>query len=90
MYFSPGQSKCTNQEGRSTSLIYELVAASNRELDLLSSAYWTSVPHTIAVTMLGEGRITKRGVFPPEAAVDPAFFLEELRSRGLEVREKEE
>lgn len=79
-----------SKEGRQTSHLYELVAASNRELDLLSSAYWTSAPHTIAVTMLGEGRITKSGVFPPETAVDPTLFVEQLRSRGLDVRERED
>jgi lysine 6-dehydrogenase len=77
-----------SKEGRQTSRIYELVAASNRELDLLSSAYWTSVPLTIAVAMLGEGRITKPGVFPPETAVDPALFLEQLKNRGLDVCER--
>ena len=77
------------KEGRQTSRIYELVAASNRELDLLSSASWTSVPHRVAVAMLADGRTNKRMVFVPETAVYPELFLQELRNRELGVSERE-
>jgi saccharopine dehydrogenase (NAD+, L-lysine-forming) len=74
--------------GRKTGWVCETVVGSNRDLDLLSSAYWTSIPHSISVAMLGRGAIEKYGVFPPETAVDADLFLGELRKSGIEVAEK--
>jgi saccharopine dehydrogenase-like NADP-dependent oxidoreductase len=77
------------RNGKDNGRRYETAVGSNRELDLLSSAFWTSVPHSIVVCMLGRGDIRKRGVLSPEKAVDPSLLLEELEIFGLKVSEME-
>ena len=77
------------RNGKDKGWRYETAVGSNRELDLLSSAFWTSVPHSIVVCMLGRGDIRKRGVLPPEKAVDPSLLLEELEKFGIKVSEME-
>ncbi len=41
----------------------------------------TGVPQAIGLKMLAEGRITRTGVFAPEADVDPDEFFDELGPR---------
>ncbi|NLC45955.1 MAG: saccharopine dehydrogenase [Firmicutes bacterium] len=45
----------------------------------------TGVPLAIGALMMGKGEITRKGVFAPEAAVDPDRFIEELSKRNVEV-----
>ena len=50
----------------------------------------TGVPLAIAAMMLATGRMDKKGVITPEAAIDPAYFLESYASycgEGLEVKD---
>ena len=77
------------RDGQAMTWRCETVVGSNRELDLLSSAYWTSVPHSIVVAMLSRGDILQRGVFPPERIVDSSLLFEELERRGIRVSESE-
>jgi len=46
----------------------------------------TACPASIVAQMVATGRITQRGVLPPEVAVPVEPFFEELRKRGIEVR----
>lgn len=57
-------------------LIYQAVGHMN---DL------TGVPLAIGALMLGKGQITKKGVFAPEAAVDPDLFIKALAQRNIKV-----
>lgn len=47
----------------------------------------TAVPAAVAVLWLGQGKITRRGVFAPEApgGPDPAAFLAEMAGRGVKT-----
>lgn len=47
-------------------------------------SYLTGLIPAIAAELLAEGRLSVRGVLPPEG-LDPAPFLERLRADGLEV-----
>lgn len=46
----------------------------------------TGVPPSIAAAMLAKGDITTTGVVPPELAIDPLPYFDELRKRGIEVQ----
>ena len=39
----------------------------------------------IVAQMLGDGRIERRGVIPPENCVDPAALFSELEKRNMPV-----
>ncbi|NLC45960.1 MAG: NAD(P)H-binding protein [Firmicutes bacterium] len=45
----------------------------------------TGVPLAIGAMMLCKGEITRKGVFAPEAAVEPDRFIEELSKRNIQV-----
>jgi lysine 6-dehydrogenase len=42
----------------------------------------TAAPAAAAVRLLARGRITERGVFPPERCIDPDDLFDELEERG--------
>lgn len=45
----------------------------------------TGVPMAIGVLMMGQGQITRKGVFAPEVAIDPNHFIEALAERNIKV-----
>jgi len=45
----------------------------------------TGVPLAIGALMLGKGEITRKGVFAPEAVVDPDAFIEALAERNIKI-----
>ncbi|MFY9312391.1 MAG: saccharopine dehydrogenase C-terminal domain-containing protein, partial [Tepidanaerobacteraceae bacterium] len=45
----------------------------------------TGVPLAIGALMMGKGEISRKGVFAPEAAVDPDRFIDELAQRNIKV-----
>ncbi|HHV19456.1 MAG TPA: saccharopine dehydrogenase [Thermoanaerobacterales bacterium] len=45
----------------------------------------TGVPLAIGALMMGKGEITRKGVFAPEAAVNPDRFIDELAQRNTKV-----
>ncbi len=51
----------------------------------------TAAPAAAAVRLFARGSIERRGVFPPEAAIDPQEMFTELESRGVsfEIKDKE-
>ena len=54
-----------------------------------SMAQVTGAPLAIGTRMLCSGEIQAKGVFPPEAVVDPERFLEELAKRDIRFEEIE-
>jgi hypothetical protein len=40
--------------------------------------------------MIARGDVKARGVVPPELALEPAIFIDELRQRGIEIHERVE
>ncbi len=47
--------------------------------------YKTALPLALAAVMVAKGEIPQRGVFPPEACIDPVPFIEKLKEGGLTV-----
>src|SRR5690606_38320023 len=56
-----------------------------RATSMATMADLTAVPAAVAVLWLGQGKISRRGVFAPEApgGPDPAAFLAEMAARGI-------
>ncbi|MBW2058499.1 MAG: saccharopine dehydrogenase NADP-binding domain-containing protein [Deltaproteobacteria bacterium] len=75
------------RNGLGTTLCLETVVGSNRELDLTSSAYWAGVPASVVCQMIARGEIDRPGVFAPESIVEAGRLLEELRIKGIEVKD---
>ncbi len=56
------------------------------------AAYYKNIaiPLSIGAQMIARGDISLRGVVPPELAIDPEMFFDELKMRGIEVFEETE
>jgi lysine 6-dehydrogenase len=56
------------------------------------AAYYKNIaiPLSIGVQMISRGDVKARGVVPPEVAIDPDIFFEELAKRRIEVHEQVE
>ena len=48
----------------------------------------TGCPPAVAVRLLADGKITKRGALAPETCIDPWPFFQALESRGMKVRRR--
>ena len=56
------------------------------------AAYYKNIaiPLSVGAQMIVRGDVKVRGVVPPELAIDPQIFFEELKIRGIEVFEEKE
>ena len=56
------------------------------------AAYYKNIgiPLSIGAQMIARGDVEVRGVVPPETAIDPLIFFDELKLRGITVREEVE
>lgn len=56
------------------------------------AAYYKNIgiPLSIGAQMIAQGRARSSGVLPPETALDPEPFFEELRRRGIEIHQQVE
>jgi lysine 6-dehydrogenase len=48
----------------------------------------TSFTASTAATMMADGTISERGVLPPEKAILPEPFIEEMKKRGIEIKQR--
>ena len=55
-----------------------------------SAAYYKNIaiPLSIGAQLITAGKVSARGVIPPETALDPDLFFAELERRGIRVQEK--
>ena len=56
------------------------------------AAYYKNIaiPLSIGAQMIARGDVGLRGVLPPETAIDPDIFFDELMIRGIDVKEQKE
>jgi saccharopine dehydrogenase-like NADP-dependent oxidoreductase len=54
------------------------------------AAYYKNIaiPLSIGAQMIVRGDVTTRGVVPPETAIDPLIFFDELKLRGITIKEE--
>lgn len=57
-----------------------------------SAAYYKNIaiPLSIGVQMIARGDVKVEGVVPPEVAIEPEMFFDELRKRDIEIHEQVE
>jgi saccharopine dehydrogenase-like NADP-dependent oxidoreductase len=54
------------------------------------AAYYKNIaiPLSIGAQMIVRGVVDVRGVVPPETAIDPSIFFDELKLRGIIIKEE--
>ena len=67
---------------------YELIDYPDEDGVLTAMMRTTSFTAAIAAVMMADGTITQRGVLPPERCIPPEAFIEELRKRGIDIKQK--
>ncbi|NHJ14551.1 MAG: saccharopine dehydrogenase [Candidatus Thorarchaeota archaeon] len=67
---------------------YEAIDYFDEATGLTSMMRTTAFPATAAVTMMVDGTISDRGVLPPEVAIPPEQFIEEMRMRGINIKHR--
>jgi len=67
---------------------YEVVDLFDESTGLTSMMRTTSFPAAVTAMMMADGRITKRGVLTPERCIPPDLFIEALRERGINIKQK--
>lgn len=75
------------KEGESTKCIYSLVYRYHEKYGVSALAYLTGVPLSIVSQMLAQKGIQEKGMLPPETAIKPEPFIEELGKRGIKINE---
>ncbi|UCE43457.1 MAG: hypothetical protein JSV57_03570, partial [Candidatus Bathyarchaeota archaeon] len=58
-----------------------------KKLGVTATAYLTGIPASVGAAMLAEGKIKRRGVFPPEV-LKPEPFIQEIGKKGIITHEK--
>jgi len=76
------------KDGASKTVEYQVVDLFDEESNLTSMMRTTAFPATAVATMSASGTISERGVLPPELAVPPLVFIEEMRKRGITIQER--
>ncbi len=72
--------------GRKTLVRLETTVLSDKRWQVSCGALDTGVPPSIVAQMILEGTIKEKGVLPPEVAVDPQPFFQELAKRNIVMR----
>ncbi len=67
---------------------YEVIDLFDESTGLTSMMRTTSFPAAVTAMMMADGRITERGVLTPERCIPPEEFIEALRNRGIDIKQK--
>ncbi|PAQ13034.1 saccharopine dehydrogenase [Bacillaceae bacterium SAOS 7] len=77
-----------SKEGKVASYRYEMITYKDQENHVTAMARATATTISIAAQMIGDGIITKRGVYPPEQIVPGDIYIKEMEKRGVMIKEK--
>ena len=66
---------------------YNLVYEYHGVYEVSALAYLTGVPLSIVSQMLGTRKNLEKGILPPETAIEPDLFLDELAKRDIKINE---
>ncbi|VEF47442.1 saccharopine dehydrogenase, NADP+, L-lysine forming; L-lysine dehydrogenase [Bacillus freudenreichii] len=67
---------------------YEMVTYKDRSHQVTAMARATANTISVVAQMIGDGIITKKGVYPPEQIVPGEIYIEEMAKRGVQIVEK--
>lgn len=66
---------------------YEMVAIRDMATGVTAMAQATAYSISVVAQMIADGRIDKRGVYPPEEIVPGADYIAEMATRGVTIQE---
>ncbi|HSI67164.1 MAG TPA: saccharopine dehydrogenase C-terminal domain-containing protein [Planococcus sp. (in: firmicutes)] len=69
---------------------YEMITVRDKNSGATAMARATASTVSIVAQMIGDGRIGKRGVYPPELIVPGEAYIAEMANRGVEITESVE
>jgi lysine 6-dehydrogenase len=78
------------KEKQKKNLIYEIIDRQDGRTGLTSMMRLTAFPVAVIAWMACNGKISHRGVVPQEIAVDPQFFIAQLKKRNINIVSREE
>ncbi|CDQ17789.1 lysine 6-dehydrogenase [Halobacillus karajensis] len=67
---------------------YEMATYKDRATNVTAMARATANTISVVAQMIGAGKITKRGVCPPETIVPGDLYIDEMMSRGVVIKEQ--
>ncbi|MGB3262230.1 saccharopine dehydrogenase family protein [Paenisporosarcina sp.] len=76
-----------NKDGQLATYSYELVTKKDMTDQVTAMARATANTISIVAQMIGNGEITKRGVYAPEQIVPGDTYISELKKRGVQIQE---
>ncbi|MGE6487201.1 saccharopine dehydrogenase family protein [Paenisporosarcina sp. NPDC076898] len=76
-----------NKDGQLATYSYELVTKKDMTDQVTAMARATANTISIVAQMIGNGEITKRGVYAPEQIVPGDTYINELKKRGVQIQE---
>src|SRR5690606_34471166 len=76
-------------DGKEKTIVYEMATFKDREKNVTAMARSNAITISSVAQMIGEGIITKRGVYPTEQIVPGDIYIEEMAKRGVFITEKE-
>jgi lysine 6-dehydrogenase len=75
------------KDGRPVAHQYEMTTYKDREKQITAMARATANTISVVAQMIGNGTITKRGVYPPEQIVPGDMYMNEMAKRGVHITE---
>ncbi|MDW0108543.1 saccharopine dehydrogenase family protein [Sporosarcina aquimarina] len=73
--------------GMAATYEYNMTVKKDTEMNETAMALATANTISVVAQMIGNGTITKRGVYPPEAIVPGYLYMEEMDKRGVHIAE---
>ena len=75
------------KNGKPSAYEYELVTKKDMSDQVTAMARATANTISVVAQMIGNGEITKRGVYPPEQIVPGDAYIAEMKKRGVDIQE---
>lgn len=66
---------------------YELIIKKDKDTNETAMALATANTISVVAQLVGDGTISKRGVYPPEKVVPGEKYMEEMKKRGVSIKE---
>src|SRR5699024_1444601 len=75
------------KDGEPATYQYEMTTVKDRKNDVTAMARATANTISVVAQMIGNGTITKRGVYPPEQIVPGKRYIDEMKKRDVIIKE---
>lgn len=75
------------KDGEQTTYQYEMATFKDREHNVTAMARATANTISVVAQLIGNGVITKKGVYPPEQSVPGDIYIEEMAKRDVHIKE---